>query len=387
MRLVRNVFRRKLRAFLTIFGITIGVFALVVMGGMAEKINLLVDGGSRYYSDKVTVSDASAGSSFIASPMTLDKIAEIEKVDGVLASSASVMMLLDEEAPSVSMGMPPMLIGSDLRGAEYESFELNYSSGRALTAEDRGVVVVGADLVGKLGAEVGKTVTVRGRDFGVVGIMEKTLTAPDTSVMMSLPDAQELFVNSLPEVMRGAVDPATIATGGTVFVEPGFDPDQLAATIQAQVPGITANGPQGFQDQVGAASKMLNAIIFGIALISLLVGGLSVINTMTMSVTERTREIGIRKAIGASHAQVVRQFLVEAGIIGCIGGVSGLILGWAFTLVANAAGNEAGTALFLVTGRLALGAVVFAMLLGVASGIYPSLHAARLHPVAALRYE
>ena len=205
--------------------------------------------------------------------------------------------------------------------------------------------------------------------------------------MMSLPDSQELFVNSLPEVMRGAVDPTTIATGGTVFVEPGLDPDELAATIQAQVPGIVATGPQGFQDQVGAASKMLNAIIFGIALISLLVGGLSVINTMTMSVTERTREIGIRKAIGASHGQVVRQFLVEAGIIGCIGGVSGLVLGWAFTLVANAAGNDAGTALFLVTGRLALGAVAFAVLLGVASGIYPSLHAARLHPVAALRYE
>ena len=74
-------------------------------------------------------------------------------------------MLLDEEAPSVSMGMPPMLIGSDMRGAEYESFEVGYSSGRALTAEDRGVVVVGADLVGKLGAEVGKTVTVRGRDL------------------------------------------------------------------------------------------------------------------------------------------------------------------------------------------------------------------------------
>ncbi len=387
MRLVRNVFRRKLRAFLTIFGITIGVFALVVMGGMAEKINLLVGGGLHYYSDKISVSDASAGNAFGANPMTVEKVREVEQVAGVAASSAEVMMLLDEEGGSVSMGMPPMIVGSDMRGVEYETFELGYSSGRALTAEDRGVVVVGADLVDKLGAEVGKTVTVRGETFEVVGIMEKTLTAPDSTVMMSLADAQQLFVKSLPEMMQGSVDPTALATGAMVFVEPGVDPDVLAPVIEGQVSGITASGPQDFADQVGGATKILNAIIFGVALISLLVGGLSVINTMTMSVTERTREIGIRKAIGASHLQVVRQFLAEAGIIGCIGGVSGLVLGWAFTQVANAAGNDAGTALFLVTGRLALGAVLFAMLLGVVSGIYPSLHAARLHPVAALRYE
>lgn len=217
--------------------------------------------------------------------------------------------------------------------------------------------------------------------------MEKTLTAPDTSVSMSLVDAQRLLHKSLPAVVQKQVAPQTMATTVAVYLEPGEDPDAMAARIQSTMSGIKASGPAAFQEQVGNATKILSAVIYGIALISLLVGGLSVINTMTMSVAERTREIGIRKAIGASHGQVVRQFLAESGFIGLLGGISGLALGWAFTLAANAAGNSAGTTLFLVTGRLALGAVLFALVLGIVSGIYPSLHAARLNPVTALRYE
>ncbi len=387
MRLVRNVFRRKLRAFLTIFGITIGVFALVVMGGMAEKISLLVDGGTTYYADKVMVSDASSSNGFSGGPLSVTRVAEIEAIDGVARASASIGMLLDEESNAVSFGMPPMIIGSDGRAIGYEKFKISYTAGRALKPEDRGKVVVGSDLVEKLGAEVGKDVTIRGESFQVIGIMEKTLTAPDTSVSMSLVDAQRLLHKSLPAVVQKQVAPQTMATTVAVYLDPDEDPDAMAARIQSTVTGVKASGPAAFQEQVGNATKILNAVIYGIALISLLVGGLSVINTMTMSVAERTREIGIRKAIGASHGQVVRQFLAESGFIGLLGGISGLVLGWAFTLVANAAGNGAGTTLFLVTGRLALGAVLFALVLGIASGIYPSLHAARLNPVAALRYE
>jgi putative ABC transport system permease protein len=108
---------------------------------------------------------------------------------------------------------------------------------------------------------------------------------------------------------------------------------------------------------------------------------------MTMSVLERTREIGIRKAIGASHRQIVGQFLGESAFIGFLGGATGLVLGWVVSIVANALLESSGTVLFLVTPRLAIGAVVFAIVLGVASGFYPSFHAARLKPVLALRYE
>lgn len=385
MRVLRNVFRRKLRVFLTIFGITIGVLALVVMGSMAEKMNMLVSGGTKYYSDKVTVQAEGSGL-FGSSPLSLTKLDEIRAVPGVAEVSASIGTLVDPEQ-GASFGMPDMIIGGDMRGEELESFKLSYSAGRALTPADNGSVVVGADMVKKLGAKVGGMVTLRGEPFQVVGIMDKTLTAPDTSVYLTLADAQRLYMQDVPEVVRGNVSQGDLVTGFTVYPLKGVDPEQLAATINASVTGVNATGPQAFQDQVASAMGIFNAILYGIAIIALFVGGLSVINTMTMSVNERTREIGVRKAIGASDGQIVGQFLSESAIIGFIGGVTGLFLGWLAATVANALLASRSLNLFLVSPRLAIGAVAFAVLLGLVSGLYPSLHAARLQPVLALRYE
>ena len=387
MRIFRNVFRRKMRAFLTICGITIGVFALVVMGSMAEKINLLIDGGTRYYSDKVVVTDGSAGTAgFTTTPIGVGRISEVEGVPGVARATASIWMMLDEKG-GMSMGVPQGIAGSDLRSEGYESFKLTMKEGRDLTATDRGVAVVGCDIAKALDAKVGGTVTLRGKQFQVIGIYDKTLTAPDNTVAVSLYDAQQLLYAQLPQIVQKQVNSADLATSITAYPKPGVDPDQLASTIQGSLSNVTASGPQVFVDQFKSMTKIFNSIIFGVALISLLVGGLSVVNTMTMSVLERTREIGIRKAIGASHRQIVGQFLGESAFIGFLGGATGLVLGWVVSIVANALLESSGTVLFLVTPRLAIGAVVFAIVLGVASGFYPSFHAARLKPVLALRYE
>lgn len=386
MQTLRNVFRRKVRVLLTICGITIGVLALVVMGSMAEKISVMVSGGTRYYSDKVTVAAEGAASMFGTSLLSLKKLDEIRAVPGVREVSANVGTLLDPDA-SMSFGMPPIILGGDMRGQEYESFQVTYAQGRPLTPADVGSVVVGADLVKRLGAQVGRPVTIRGEQFLVVGILAKTLTAPDLSVLMTLPDAQRMFAQDLPEMIRSQINVSDLVTTFTVYPEPGVDPEQLAATINQEVDGVTATGPSYFQEQVASATQVLNAILYGVAIISLVVGGLSVINTMTMSVTERTREIGVRKAIGASDGQIVRQFLAEAGVIGLLGGISGLVLGIVAVTFGNLALEDSNLELFLVTPRLAAGSVAFAVVLGLVSGLYPSLHAARMKPVNALRYE
>lgn len=386
MSVLRNVLRRKGRAFLTIFGITIGVFALVVMGAMAEKLNLMVDGGVRYYGDKVTVTDSGVTGP-LGSPLSVRKVAEIERVPGVARASASLAMMLSTKPGSVSIGVPPMIMGGDGRAAGLEKFKVTYREGRELRPTEVGACTLGSEMAVKLDARVGDVVKLRDKPFRVVGILEKTLTAPDQCAYMNLADAQKLYLQDLPAAVRTKVDPRDLCTAIAVYPRAGVNPEKLARIVQSRVPGIKASGPAAFVEQVGSSMKLFNGIIFGVALISLVVGGMSVVNTMTMAVAERTREIGIRKAIGASHVAILRQFVAESGVIGMAGGLTGLALGALVVAALNAGGGTDGTALFQITTRLALGAVSFAVALGIVSGLYPAWHAAGLNPVRALRYE
>ena len=108
---------------------------------------------------------------------------------------------------------------------------------------------------------------------------------------------------------------------------------------------------------------------------------------MAMSIAERTREIGIKRAIGGSRARIVREFVIESALIGFIGGVIGLALGGALVLLANEAGRSSGTVLFELTPGTAITAIAFSTVLGAIAGLVPAMNAARLDPVAALRYE
>ncbi|MCL4500172.1 MAG: ABC transporter permease [Chloroflexi bacterium] len=388
MRLIRNILRRKLRSSLTIFGIAIGVFALVVMGAMAEKINLLVDGANRYFGDKVVVADATSATGFSTRPLSITKLSEIKRVEGVEAAFPEVIMILDPNQ-GVVMGVPKMVASSDPAEDKYQEgqWKINYVAGRKLRIGDKGKCVVGADLVKDLNARVGGKVKVRGKEFEVVGIMEKTLTAPDSGVSVLLPDAQEMFYKALPIPVRKTLKQEELITEVLVYPKSGVSPEQLAWRINKQVGEVKATDPADFQRQTGQAMVLFNAITFGVAVVSLLVSGLSVINTMMMAVSERTREIGIKKAIGASDRRIVLDFLGEAATIGAIGGLLGLGAGWVFVQLANYVTASSGTVVFIVTGRLAVGALVFAVALGAWAGLYPAWRAARLNPVKALHYQ
>jgi putative ABC transport system permease protein len=258
-----------------------------------------------------------------------------------------------------------------------------------LTPQDEGanVTVLGSDLARQYGKKVGDSITLRGESFKVVGILEPTLTAPDGDAMIPLAAAQRLYLKTLPPLVAGKLSASDIATGLTVYPTKGSDPEQVAAAIKSAVPDVTTMTGKDFDKQIGSATAILNSILVGIALISLVVGGLSVINTMAMSVAERTREIGIKRAIGGSRARIVREFVTESALMGLIGGAIGLALGALVVFVANEAGRASGTILFDLTTGTALTALGFSTVLGALAGFIPALNAARLDPVAALRYE
>ena len=391
MRYVRNLGRRKVRTVLTILGITIGIWALVVFGSMANKINALVSGGSTYYADKITLSDKSgAVGGFSAAPMSLATADAARRVEGVAVVVPAVMMLMDNQASAVSMGVPPMITGS-LAGSDQgrETFQTSTTEGRKLTAADEGsnVTVLGSDIARKFNKHARDTIDLKGVPFTVVGVLAPTLTAPDQAAEIPLAAAQQLFVTSLPPMIAGKLTASDLATSMVVYPTAGQDIEALAARIKAQVPNVATMTGKDFDKQIGSATSILNSILVGIALISLLVGGLSVVNTMAMSIAERTREIGIKRAIGGSRTRIVRELVIEAALIGFIGGAVGLILGAIAVTLVNEAGRSSGTILFELTTGTAITAVAFSTILGAIAGFVPALHAARLDPVTALRYE
>lgn len=390
MRLLRNLSRRKLRTSLTILGITIGIWALVVFSSMANKINALVEGGSDYYADKLIASDANAGGNFSTTPMSIQTADEIAAIDGVEAALPQISMFFSDESMGASMGMPDTIVAGQPEGdVGLEDFEIHYAQGRALTDADEGsfVAVVGSDLSRKFDVGAGDTLEIRGHDFEVVGVLEPTLTAPDTSVMMPMAAGQQLFAESLPDVMQTSVDTADLATQVVVYPEAGVDTEELSDRIEAELTNVSAMTGAEFDEVVGSSIAIFNAIIIGVAAISLVVGGLSVINTMAMSVQERTREIGIKRAIGGQRGRVVRELVAEAGMIGLLGGLIGLALGALVVVLANEAGRSSGTVLFDLTPGTAIFALAFSTVLGMLAGIIPAWSAARLDPVQALRYE
>ena len=388
MRLLRNLARRRLRTALTVTGITIGIWALVVFGSMANKISAIVAIGSEYYAGNIVVTDKSGGLAG-DSPMAITLVHDIAAIPGVAAAVPGVSTLLDP-ASMGGISMPDMVVG-DPPGADQgnQMYDAQVAQGRALTAGDADslVAVLGSALARKLGKSIGDTLEIRDRTFNVVGILEPTLTAPDATVIVPLAAAQEIYFADLPPVVRQSLRADQIVTDITVYPVEGTDAEALAARIEADIPNASAMTGTEFDGVVGSSVAIFNAIIVGVALISLIVGGLSVINTMAMTVAERTREIGIKRAIGGSRARVIRELVSEAGLIGLIGGLLGLGLGAVVVYLANEAGRSSGTILFQLTPQTAVFAVLFSTILGVVAGIIPAWNAARLDPVAALRYE
>jgi putative ABC transport system permease protein len=393
MEILRNLWRRKLRNILTISGIAIGIMAFSTMGAMAEKNNKLIDGGVKYFSDHVTVGDSTSGQ-FGGGLIATDKIAKVRAIDGVAAVFPSAGAPAKAEN-SGFFGPGDQIVADEPGSDNYSTFKLTAKAGRIGNLQD-GEVALGADFAKELNKKVGDTVylpvapkTPRAdfvnHKFAVVGVIDKTLTAPDSFAFVSLHDAQRALGDNLPPAVRSQVDSTKLVSGIDVYGKPGVNLDDLAKKINNQVPGLKAQSPTELVNAFKQFSLIFSAITLGAALLALIVGGLSVVNTMLMSVTERYREIGLKKAVGAKTRHIIREFLSESVVIGLIGGSIGLSLGWAITTSINAGTASQNLELFLLSPSLALTALVFSVVLGGLAGVIPAFSAARLDPVTALR--
>jgi putative ABC transport system permease protein len=396
MEIIRNLARRKLRSTLTILGIVIGIFALTTMGAMAEHFNALLDGGVKYFGSNVQVG-APDGQAAILPLAKVDELKQVEGVDAVFPAYSFPAKPGDISA--VSFGVPDTIASSDPAENKYSAFKTTLAQGRDLTQTSRGEVVLGSTIANEFKKNVGDTIDLPVRPknakpdfvnhtFTVVGVLNPTRTAPDTFASISVADAQMLFKDTLPVALRGTVDTTQVAQAFTVYGKPGTsiaELDRIADRVNEQVAGVNAIKPSTLVDAFKAGGATFTAITTAAAVLALVIGGLSVVNTMIMAVTERFREIGLKKAVGAHTGHVLREYLAEAVLIGFIGGAVGYGLGVVLTNLLNVAGRGSNLELFLITPSLTGIALGFAVALGALAGVIPAFRAARLDPVTALR--
>lgn len=369
--ILRNLARRKVRTGLTVFGIIIGIFALTIMGSMAEYFNAMIDQAIAQAGTNIGVSPKGGDIQEVLTPGDQKKIERVSGVKYVLPSAFDLL----GDMPGVSLGGTELVWAEVPELAHYDFPFTSIKQGRWLQRGDGYHAVIGSKIASKRGLDLGSTIEYRDHDFTIVGIMNETQSTADSLMLVPLDTLRRLLKS--PDLIMAI----------SVVPENSREVNALAARIQAAVDTVDVTTPEDAVLEARASVAVFNAIVLGGALMAVLVGGLAVINTMFMSISERIKEIGLKKAIGASDLDIVREYVSEAVIIGLVGGVIGLMLGSALATLLNSVVSEAlsATNLFTVTPRLAVIAIVFAVALGGAAGFYPALIAARLDPVRALR--
>ena len=378
----RNMWRRKGRTFLTVFGIVVGVFALTVLGGLSARLTQQVNGARSWFTNSISVVP-SGGNLFGGGGehfFDLSRVGEVKAVPGVKDAVPGIGLTLSQDQ-GFSFGAPDLIIGLGPGGQDLLK-QLVLSGGRLLQPGDRGKVVLGSVVAEKLGATVGGTVDLRGTPFQVVGILKPTLSAPDNFAFVSYADALPIFLAANPFFQQKQIASVIYTTWNQ-----GVNPEVLGARIAAKVPGVSVITPAKAEQQISQFSLIFNAILFGIAFIALVVGGLSIINTMVMSVSERTREIGLKKAIGAETRSILDEYLLESAFIGLLGGLIGTGLGLIAIALLNSATSSKQVTVFAVTPLVVLGPIIFSTVLGTLAGVFPAMRASRLKPVESLREE
>jgi putative ABC transport system permease protein len=383
----------KLRTALTMLGIIIGVASVVALVSVAQ-------GATKGISDQLqslgtnlisvspgfTRTGATRGAIGSATTLTLADASSLATLDGVEAiapelTTNKLVVVGSQNETARIVGTTPgylsvfayqMWVGTFINQASVDH-NLRVAAIGATTADNLGLTE----------SSIGSTIYVGGLPFELIGITQPKggTSSADDQVMIPLSTAHELFVGSnsvsaigLSATSQDIIDTVSAEITSTLEQRHGITNgvDDFTITTQSQLLGT-----------VSSVSDVLTFLLAGIASISLLVGGIGIMNIMLVSVRERTREIGIRKAIGARGRDILSQFLVEALALSLAGGFIGIGVG---VIASFGIGTYAGWG-FVFSPVTVLVAVGFSLIVGIVFGVWPASQAARLDPVVALRYE
>ena len=378
---LNRIWATKVRSLLTMLGVVIGVAAIVALTS-------IVDGASQ----GINKSLATLGTNQLnITAMAADSLTEQDAQELAALENVSVMFVQAQNQGTIATG--DKRVSARLVGVSSQYFDAvkpeialgSYlsSSSFAGTAKD---VVFGADAANDLGltkAMLGQTVKLNGQDFRLVGVLDDQAGFGTSGrVYVPIDSARKLF-SQYPYVSSIVIQAGTPEQVDTLQLQADVllrERYGLGAETTAR---YTITNQASLIAAVGSITATLGLLLTGIAAISLIVGGIGIMNIMLVSVRERTREIGVRRAIGAKQSNILTQFLIEAIVLSLAGGVVGLILGEIAAFFLAVIGDWV-FAIRLDTVGLALG---FSLLVGVVFGVWPARTAAKLEPIDALRFE
>ena len=381
----------RLRALLTMLGVIIGVGAIVALVSVAQGatsgITNLIEGlgvNLLQISPGASTNGFVRGAAGSATTLTIDDANALAGISGVsqIAPQASTVAVVVAGAKNTTTSITgvtpefaPVRAYDVWRGAFISAAELDHGLR---------VAVVGSSTADDLGlgeGSIGSRITVGGVPFTVVGILQPKGILDD-QVMVPLTTLRDYFVasKSLSAISVSVVHPEDIPLTKFAIREVLRQRHRLAVDAADD---FTIIDQAQLLSAFGTITGFLSLLLAGIASISLLVGGIGIMNIMLVSVRERTREIGIRKAVGARGRDILVQFLVEALVLSLTGGLIGVAFGVGVSAVIGAL---AGWGLNVSAETIAL-AVGFSLVVGVVFGVWPARQAARLDPIASLRYE
>jgi len=385
-----NALRRNLaRTLLTMLGIIIGIGSVItIMSLGAGSTESIVSSISSYGANVLTVSPGKfrrgpGGSGGTFDTLTAEDAEEIEEIPNVRMISKIVngnkIVTANSESTSAQ------IIGTDVNYEEIQNITLTtgsfFDQSDVLGASKD--AVIGDEVIEELFGEdseeyvIGETVRIDGRVFQIVGVAQES-----SSIIIPISTAQtallgQTYLNSINVYLENTnlVDQTTEDIENILLISHDIENSEDA--------DFSVQNSQSFLDTISSVTGTLTAMLSGIAAISLVVGGIGIMNIMLVTVTERTKEIGLLKAIGAKDKDILSQFLIEALVLTILGGIIGILLGMGVAFIASSFMSIP----FIIKLSSILVSFVVSASIGILFGYYPAQKAAKLNPIDALRYE
>mgnify|MGYP000896843111 FL=1 len=377
--MIKNPFRNRTRATLAIIGIAIGIATIVALGMVTGGLQSSTQSTLKAGSAEITVTKIGSGN-FGSSGGILDEslVTDLKNTNGVKDTAGILRVNSNVSTPSGGSGFGSMggFLVNGIDSSKLALVGIDSVNGTIFTNGSSNEIIIGKTVAQNLNKTVGSTIDIYGTEFEVTGIFESGNFIYDTGAFTSLSTLQNLTNNT------GKVSYIQVK------VNDNANASQVSKTIQDEHPNdLSATTAVDLANRINQSLGMIDTASWAISLLAIVIGGVGVINTMIMSVFERTREIGVLKAVGWKDRRILGMILGESIILTLVAAVVGIILGIVaveiiFKFFITSQSFEA-----VLTMDTLLKAFGVALLVGIVGGLYPAYRASRLAPTEALRYE